>query len=49
MSVWNFITAEQLIELAQNGNHGLAPARWRAQLEAIRALPERPEDERKAA
>jgi uncharacterized protein YjeT (DUF2065 family) len=50
VSVWNFITAEQLIALSQNGNYGLAPARWRQQLEQIRSLPERPaEDERRAA
>lgn len=29
-----------LIEKKTAGNHGLAPKRWMAQLEAIRALPE---------
>jgi hypothetical protein len=29
-----------LIEKKTAGNHGLAPKRWVAQLEAIRALPE---------
>jgi hypothetical protein len=29
-----------LIELKTAGNHGLAPRRWVAQLEEIRALPE---------
>jgi hypothetical protein len=50
VSVWNFITAEQLIALSQNGNFGLAPRKWREQLDAIRALPEKPaDDERRAA
>jgi hypothetical protein len=46
VSVWNFITAEQLIALSQNGNHGLS---WRRQLDAIRELPETRPDERRAA
>lgn len=29
-----------LIEKKTAGNYGLAPKKWRAQLEAIRALPE---------
>jgi hypothetical protein len=49
VSVWNFITAEQLIALSQNGNHGLSPASWRRQLDAIRELPETRPDERRAA
>jgi hypothetical protein len=49
MSVWNFITAEQLIELSQNGNYGLGPRRWREQLESIRRLPEVEPPEEKAA
>jgi hypothetical protein len=40
VSVWNFITAEQLIQLSQNGNYGLAPDSWRRQLEQIRQMPE---------
>jgi hypothetical protein len=47
--MWNHISAEDLIRLAQNGNYGLAPARWREQLEEIRRLPEPDDDERKAA
>jgi hypothetical protein len=31
-----------LIAKKMAGNYGLAPARWLAQLEAIRALPEIP-------
>lgn len=34
------MTTDALIDLATNGNHGLAPRRWRAQLAEIRALPE---------
>jgi hypothetical protein len=40
VSVWNFITAEQLIQLSQNGNYGLAPDSCRRQLEQIRQMPE---------
>jgi hypothetical protein len=50
VSMWNHISAEDLIRLAQNGNYGLTPGKWRAQLEEIRRLPEPgPDDERKAA
>jgi hypothetical protein len=50
MSMWDHISAEDLIRLAQNGNYGLAPARWQAQLEQIRALPEpEPPEQEKAA
>jgi hypothetical protein len=50
MSMWDHISAEDLIRLSQNGNYGLAPQKWRAQLAELRGLPEtRPDDERKAA
>jgi hypothetical protein len=49
MSVWNFITAEQLIDLSQNGNYGLAPGKWREQLDNIRRLPEVEQPEEEAA
>jgi hypothetical protein len=29
-----------LIDKTQAGNHGLAPQRWKAQLDELRALPE---------
>jgi hypothetical protein len=49
MSMWNHLTVEALIQ-RYVPPYGLAPARWRQQLEQIRALPERPaEDERRAA
>jgi hypothetical protein len=48
MSLWNHIPVEELI---RRTGYGLAPARWRAQLEEIRRLPEPgpDDDERKAA
>jgi hypothetical protein len=51
MSMWNHISAEDLIRLSQNGNYGLAPGKWRAQLAELRGLPEteRPDDEKRKA
>lgn len=42
MGLWDHLSAEEIIRLANVGNAGLAPKKWTEQLEQIRALPEPP-------
>jgi hypothetical protein len=49
VSLWDHIPIEVLIQ-KKVPPYGLAPKKWREQLEQIRSLPERPaDDERRAA
>lgn len=54
MSMWNWLDPRDLdmsrllIEKKMDGQYGLAPRKWTAQLDALRELPEVPPEEEAA-